>query len=126
MILLQQSQLNRIAVTLTELKNDLIPSNWLFVFHLDQSQGDEENSKRAQLIDVGLSTDRYNYFELTEGVEITFDEVGDYMYKVFQMPNNTSLDESIGELVEVGKMRLIGSEEPEYVYNVATNTYING
>jgi len=126
MILLQQNQLNRIAVTLSELKSDLLPNNWLFVFYYEQSQGDEQYSKRAQLPDLSVSTVRYNYFELTEGVDITFDKTGDYEYFVYQMPNDTSTDESIGELVETGKMTLKGAQDVQYTYNVPSNTYING
>jgi len=126
MILLQQNQLNRIAVTLSELKSELLPSNWLFVFYYEQSQGDEQYSKRAQLPDLSVSTKRYNYFELTEGVDVTFDKVGDYEYFVYQMPNDTSTDESLGELVETGKMKLIGVEDVNHVYNIPSNTYING
>jgi len=126
MILLQQNQLNRIAVTLSELKSDLLPNNWLFVFYYEQSQGDEQYSKRAQLPDLSVSTVRYNYFELTEGVDITFDKTGDYEYFVYQMPNDTSTDESIGELVETGKMTLKGAKDVQYTYNVPSNTYING
>lgn len=126
MILLQQGQLNKIAVTLSELKSDLLPNNWLFVFYYEQSQGDEQYSKRAQLPDLSVSTVRYNYFELTEGVDITFDKTGDYEYFVYQMPNDTSTDESIGELVETGKMTLKGAQDVQYTYNVPSNTYING
>jgi len=126
MILLQQGQLNKIAVTLSELKSDLLPNNWLFVFYYEQSQGDEQYSKRVQLPDLSVSTNRYNYFELTEGSDITFDITGDYEYFVYQMPNDTSIDESLGELVETGKMKLVGAEDVNYVYNVPSNTYING
>jgi hypothetical protein len=97
----------------------------LFVFKLEQSQGDEEYSKRVQFPDLSTSTQRYNYFEITEGVDVTFDLVGDYEYYVYQMPDDTSTDESDGELVENGKMRLIGVDDPEYIHSVSTNTYIN-
>jgi len=124
-ILLRKNQLNKIALTLTELANPLIANNWLFVFHLEQSQGDEEYSQRSQLPDLGVSNKRYNYFELTEGVDITFSLEGMYQYTVYQMPNETSTDESEGELVETGKMKLLGVDETDYVHSVATNTYIN-
>jgi hypothetical protein len=125
MILLQKNQLNKIAVTLSELKSDLLPNNWLFVFHLEQDQGDGNHSKRLQLPDLGVSTKRYNYFELTEGTDVTFDITGYYEYRCYQMPNDTSTDETLGNLVEVGKMLLQGTPETEYVNEVSTNTYIN-
>ncbi len=126
MILLRQGQLNKIALTLTELSNPLNPNYWLFVFKLEQSQGDEEYSKRVQFPDLNTATTRYNYFEITEGTDITFDLVGDYQYFVYQMPNDTSTDEGDGELVEQGKMRLLGTDDTDYVYSVSSNTYING
>jgi len=126
MILLQQSQLNKIALTLSELASPSLPNNWLFVFYFEQSQGDEEYSKRVQLEDLAVITARYNYFELIEGTDVTFEIVGDYEYYVYQMPDALSTNELEGLLVEVGKMKLIGTEDNSYVHNVATNTYING
>lgn len=125
MILLRKNQLNKIAVTLSELKNDLIPSNWLFVFHLEQSQGDDEYVYRLQLPDLNVTDNRYNYFELTEGTDVTFALEGFYQYYCYQMPDAISTDENDGQLVEVGKMLLIGEDETEYVNTVASNTYIN-
>jgi hypothetical protein len=124
MILLQQNQPNKVALTLNELANPNDPSNWLFIFELDQSQGDGQYSKRVQLLEVS-STSRYNYFEITEGADITFDLVGDYSYAVYQMPDDISINELDGVLVENGKMRLFGLDELEYINSVATNTYIN-
>tara|TARA_R110000868_G_scaffold119142_4_gene315662 strand:+ start:5438 stop:5818 length:381 start_codon:yes stop_codon:yes gene_type:complete len=126
MILLQKNQLNKVALTLTELANPLNPNYWLFVFKLEQSQGDEEYSKRVQFTDLSIETDRYNYFEITEGVDITFDMVGFYEYYIFQMPDQISTDENDGLLVEVGKANISGDEETNYTHSVATNTYING
>lgn len=126
MILLRKDQLNRVALTLTELANPANPSFWLFVFKLEQAQGDEEYSKRVQLVDLSLITDRYNYFEIIEGVDITFDMVGFYEYYIYQMPNDTSTDENDGLLVEIGKANILGNEETNYTHSVATNTYING
>ena len=124
MILLNKGQSNVIVVTLTELKNEALPDYWLFVFSLDQAQGDEEYTYRIQLTDTSTSTNRYNLFTLVEGVDITFDLEGDYKYQVYQMPNNLSTDETEGELVETGKMRLIGIDVPDSVYSVSTNTSI--
>lgn len=125
MILLRKDQLNSITVTLTELSTDQLPYNWLFVFRLEQAQGDEEYTKRIQLIDISTATDRYNLFELIEGGDVTFDTVGDYQYFCYQMPDSESTDEADGLLVEQGKMKLIDNDEPSYIYSVNSNTYIN-
>ena len=71
-----------------------------------------------------LFRSRYNLFTLVEGTDITLDLEGDYKYQVYQMPDNLSTDETEGELVETGKMRLIGIDVPDSVYSVSTNTSI--
>lgn len=125
MILLRKNQLNKIAVTLSELKNNLIASNWLFVFELEQSQGDEEYVYRIQLLDQNAFDTRYNLFELIEGTDLTLPIEGSYKYYCYQMPDDISTDETQGELVETGMMLLVGEDETEYTHSVASNTYIN-
>lgn len=124
MIVLQKSQVNTIAVTLTELKDEALPDFWLFVFSLDQSQGDEDYTYRLQLTDTSTATNRYNLFTLEEGVDVTFTLEGDYKYQVYQMPDGVSTDETEGVLVETGKMRLLGADEVDSIYSVSTNTSI--
>ena len=40
---IQKSQLNKLAVTLNELRNEANPSNWLFRFVFDQGTNQYEN-----------------------------------------------------------------------------------
>lgn len=122
MILLRQSQSNPIALTLSELSLSELPSNWLFVFTLEQSS---EYQYKLYLTDVSQSVNSYNLFTLIEGTDVTFRSIGDYEYQVYQMPNGGSTDETQGHLVEIGKMRLIESTEEEIpTFNVDTNTDI--
>ena len=109
MILLTQDTLNQIAVTLEELKSDLLPDNWLFRFVLDQ---DDSYEYLIYLTDVSPSPARYNLFDLDEGIDVDFKFVGDYLYEVYQMPNGGSLDYTQGVKVENGKMRLIENPAP--------------
>lgn len=123
MILLRQSQTNKITVTLNELKSVNLPDYWLFVFTNEQSKTYEY---ALQLTDESVSTDRYNYFTLIEGTDVTFKFLGDYEYNVYQMPDNVSTDKADGLLVETGKMRLIKATETEIpTFIVDTNTNIH-
>lgn len=105
MILLKKNHQNQFVVTLSELRDENLPSNWLFVFTCDQS---EEYVRKVYLTDISpLNQDRYNLFNLNEPTDVQFPFIGDYKYEVYQMPNGGSADESIGKLVEVGKMRIL-------------------
>ena len=109
MILLKQDTANQIAVTLNELKSDLLPDNWLFRFVLDQ---DDYYEYLIYLTDVSPAPARYNLFNLDEGVDVDFKFVGDYLYEVYQMPEGTSVDYTLGLKVENGKMRLLENPSP--------------
>lgn len=122
MILLWKNQANKIVVTLSELANPSLPNNWLFVFQKEQSKG--EYTYKIQLTDVSVNTERYNEFELTLPTDIDIPKAGDYMYSVYQMPDGTSTDETEGELVERGKMRLKEAKEATPTFEADTNTPI--
>lgn len=109
MILLTQDILNQITVTLNELKTDLLPDNWLFRFVLDQ---DDYYEYLIYLTDVSPAPQRYNLFDLDEGIDVDFKFVGDYLYEVYQMPNGGSFDYTQGVKVENGKMRLLENPSP--------------
>lgn len=113
-------------VTVTELLNPLLPSNFLFVFALEQSQGEDSYVYKRQFENVSTSTIRYDQFVLNEPADINFRFEGDYSYKIYQMPNDTSTDESIGYLLEQGKMRLKGENEQEPTFVYTTNIEIHG
>jgi hypothetical protein len=115
---------NQLIVTLSELANENLPNNWLFVFTLEQSQYDGSYVYAIQLEDTSPSVIRYNHFALEEGVDVTFKFNGDYKYECYQMPDAISINPLDGELVETGKMRLLPQEEVIPTYVVSTNTYI--
>jgi len=108
---------NRIIVTLTELQDDSVGVNWLFRYNKDQ--GNKEHV--AFLDDISVHTGRYNMFMLNEGTDITFTYTGDYMYRVYQMPDTLDTDYTRGTLVEVGKARVIETEEVRNTYTPNTN-----
>ena len=93
-------QLNKLAVTLSELKSENLPNNWLFNFVHDQS----EKQYFIYLNDQATieEQERFNLFFLDEGTDLTFDYEGDYHYFVYQMPDGGSFDTNEGLLVEQG------------------------
>lgn len=120
---MKQDTENQIAVTLSELKSDLLPENWLFRFVLDQ---DDFYEYLIYLTDESPAPARYNLFTLIEGVDVDFKFIGDYLYEVYQMPEGDSVDYTLGVKVENGKMRLLEAEIipiPTFEPNTETPIY---
>jgi len=121
MILLKKNQLNRFALTLSELALPDLPNNWLLRFVDEQSESYEY---LVQLPDVAPpNQDRYNMFVLIEGLDLTFDVLGDYQYFAYQMPDNT-IEWRKGHEVERGKMRLIDVPQPVPTFRVDKTTQV--
>ena len=116
-LLITKGQLKNLVVTLSELSDPQTPLNWLFRFESDQSTKDY----LVFLTDVSEATERYNSFPFTEGVDVTFEEAGDYKYEAYQMPDTVDTDYTRGTLVEVGKVRVIDVEEANPAYNAESN-----
>lgn len=121
MILLNKSQSNRLALTLRELSGENEPYNWLFVFTLEQ---DDSYSYTLYLTDDSDVNYPDSTFTLIEGTDVTFRFLGDYNYKVFQMPDGGSTNTSLGTKVEEGKMRLIDTPVEVSTFNVDNNSNI--
>lgn len=122
MIYLIQNQQKLISLTLSELANPNEPSNWLFVFELEQNNG---YIYKKQFTDISSYPESYNRFIITAGIDIVFEIEGDYKYTVYQMPNDLSIDETEGLLVEMGKMRLESIETQLPTFIVNTDAKIN-
>lgn len=119
MLLIRKGLPNALVLTLSELASPNLPNNWLFRFVLDQS---DEYEYLLQLNDVApQGQNQYNLFVLNEGVDVTFQFLGDYLYEVYQMPNSTSTDYTLGHKVEIGKMRVIEMEEARSEFDVNIN-----
>ena len=116
MILLRKNQSNTFAVTLNELANPNVSYNWLFRFRKEQSK--ESYEYLIFLTDDSPNTERYNQFDLVEGTDLTM-PIGDYEYRVYQMPDTNDTDYTRGTQVEIGKMRLI--ETPNVIPTFITN-----
>ena len=116
-LLITQGATKNLVVTLSELSDPLTPLNWLFRFISDQTQ----KEYLTFLTDISTDTERYNSFTFIEGTDLTFDTLGDYGYYAYQMPDTDDTDYTRGTLVEVGKVRVIGTE----VVNPAYDTTLN-
>ena len=116
MILLRKNQTSTFAVTLKELANPNVAYNWLFRFRKEQSK--ESYEYLIFLTDDSPNTERYNQFDLVEGTDLTM-PIGDYEYRVYQMPDTNDTDYTRGTQVEIGKMRLI--ETPNVIPTFITN-----
>lgn len=117
-----QSQPKLVSLTLSELANPSVASNWLFVFELEQNNG---YTYKKQFVDISSYPESYNRFLITAGTDIVFEIEGDYKYSVYQMPDEISIDETEGLLVESGKMRLQATETELPTYTVNTDAKIN-
>lgn len=123
---IQKSQLNKLALTLNELKNEANPSNWLFRFVFDQGSNQYENILYLTEQATADQQKRYNLFHLTEGTDTTFAKTGDHHYYVYQMPNGGSLDYSLGLLCEQGKAIIEGTETTIPAFEPNTNAKSHG
>ena len=119
-LLIPKGETKNLVVTLSESSDPLTPLNWLFRFTSDQS----DREYLAFLTDASEATDRYNSFPFTEGVDVTFEEAGDYKYEAYQMPDTDDTDYARGNLVEVGKARVIDVEVVNTAYNAESNEYV--
>jgi hypothetical protein len=102
MTLLRQNEKVKVVLTLSELALTTLPNNWLFVFELEQNNG---YIYKKQFTDISEYPESYNLFEIEAGTDIDFEFEGDYFFKVYQMPNDTSIDETEGHLVHDSQMR---------------------
>lgn len=121
MILLNKLQSNQIALTLSELANPNVASNWLFRFILEQ---DKSYEYLKFLTDENANVERYNLFTLILPTDIDFKFKGDYTYYVYQMPDTADTNYLRGSLVEFGKMRLIDTAIVTPTFTPTTDTPI--
>ena len=118
MILIHKGQSNTFDLTLSE-KSVLENPFFLFVFKNDLTK---EFTKKV-IGDVSLYSYRYNRFSVEEGIDITFNPTGYWHYFVYEQTSSTNTDETLAtNLVEVGKLNVVGTPTTRAVYN-NTKTY---
>jgi hypothetical protein len=110
MIYLEKDSVNTFVLTLTETSTITNPY-YLFVFQNEFNK----DSERFQWIgtDTSAYINRYNLFQLTEGVDATF-VIGQYTYTVYESANPIVIvDQAINyystlSVVEEGRMVVAG------------------
>jgi hypothetical protein len=121
-IKLTKGQTNsNIALTLTE-KVTLSPVYFLFEFKNDTS-----NTKYYVIsADTSTETERYNLFSITEGVDdqlngsVILGDSGFYTYTVYEQSSSSNLDPSGLDIVENGKMKLLGTAQSFTEHSITT------
>ncbi len=69
---------------------------------------------------------RYDEFELTDGVDVTFDYDGYYTYRIYQQTSAVNLDPDLSDgLVEEGRAHVYVQDSPsnEFSTNITFNIY---
>lgn len=114
MIYIEKSEENTFVITLTESATISNPVYlFKFTWELDLTQ--------APIYWVGVDTssypNRYNLFELEEGVDATF-RIGQYIYEVYESPDPITVDENTVETgldkIEEGRMVVDGDSQTIY------------
>jgi hypothetical protein len=108
-------------VTVTELTT-VSPVYYLFEFEHEQSF----LKYYCILANTSLATERYDEFELVDGVDLNFDYDGYYTYRIYQQISSTNLDPILSDgLVEEGRAHVyvIDSPSNEYNENITFNIY---
>ena len=110
-----------LIVTVTELTT-VSPVYYLFEFEHEQSF----LKYYCILANTSLATERYDEFELVDGVDLNFDYDGYYTYRIYQQISSTNLDPILSDgLVEEGRAHVyvIDSPSNEYNENITFNIY---
>lgn len=101
MIYITKGQMNEICLTLKE-SSAIASPYYLFVFENEYDTTDDPIL--WQPTDLSMYTDRYNLFELEEGVDLTL-PTGQYTYKVYESSDvPTSVSDTSGDIIEEGRM----------------------
>jgi hypothetical protein len=130
-IVISQNSANTVIVTVTELTTISNPV-YLFVFYREELQGQHE-SCIAQ--DSSPYPDRYNEFTITDtssptplNGEVNLIYTGaSWYYEIYAQTSTTNLDPALAdELVEQGKVVVVGTETPTptYTYNPTPTIYV--
>lgn len=106
MIYIEKGQLNKICLTLSESASLTDP---VFLFKFIWETDESVDPIYWIGTDTSAYTYRYNYFELTEGTDVTF-RIGQYRYYVYESETGTTpVDETGLTEIEEGRMIVNGT-----------------
>ncbi|RLS22539.1 MAG: hypothetical protein DWH72_00890 [Planctomycetota bacterium] len=120
MILINKGESNIIDLTLTERVTLAVP---VFLFRF---VNDITNVEFACIMaNTSIYKDRYDRFTFIEGTTLTLNPTGFYHYYVYEQVSNVNLDYTLaGDLLEVGKLRVVTTAETQPITEfTAPNTY---
>lgn len=107
-------------MTVTELQTLTAP-HWLFEFIDEQSQ----QSVRCILDNISQSTSRYDEFQITDGVDVTFPYAGFYTYRIYEQTSDSNLDPALaGSLCEEGRAHIFEVFPSDNEYDQPLTNYI--
>lgn len=121
MLRIQKQSISNLIVTVTELTT-ISPVYYLFEFEHEQSF----LKYYCILPNISSSTERFDEFQLEDGVDVTFDYDGYYTYRIYQQASSTNLDPILADgLVEEGRAHVYVVDSPsnEYNENITFNIY---
>ncbi len=121
MLRIERYQTSTLIVTVTELKTLAVPY-WLFEFEEEQSF----EKVYCILPNISPSTQRYDEFEITDGVDVTFPYTGFYTYRIYQQTSSTNLDPELADgLCEEGRAHVWEDDSPsnEFHTTIINNIY---
>lgn len=100
-------------VTVTELTTIANP-NYLFEFIHEQSY----LSYVCILTNVSIATARFDEFLLIDGVDVTFDYNGSYIYNIYQQTSAVNLDPTLSQgIVETGRAEVTETATADNYYS---------
>jgi hypothetical protein len=110
MIYIEQGETNKIVLTLTE-NATIVNPYWLFEF--ENEYNTDSQPIYWTMSDESAYPERYNLFELIEGVEVNLIK-GQYFYKVYESADPIIIDPNTTpdglNLVEEGRMVVWGQQ----------------
>lgn len=121
MLRLEKNQSANLIVTVTELTT-ISPVHYLFELIHEQSFLEYF----CILPNTSVSTERFDEFLITDGVDVILDYDGFYTYNIYQQFSNVNLDPLLSEgLVETGRLHVFTVDSPgtEYDNNIQFAIY---
>ena len=113
MLIIQRNGTTPLIVTVTELTT--IPNpNYLFEFIHEQSF----KEYHCVLNNISTATPRFDELVLIDGVDVTFDYNGYYIYNIYEQQSPGNLDPANAiSLVETGRAEVIEIDSPSNEYD---------
>ena len=121
MLRILKDSTSNLIVTVTELTT-VSPVYYLFEFEHEQSF----LKYYCILANISLATERYDEFDIIDGVDVNFDYDGYYTYRIYQQISSTNLDPTLSDgIVEEGRAHVYVIDSPgnEFTSNITFNIY---